>query len=46
MRVRVVRFPISQDSYECVIANLPREPFGINEIKEFHVKHWGIETFF
>ncbi len=46
MKMRVVRYPISQDSYECIITNLPQELFGIAEIKELYAKRWGIETSF
>ena len=31
----VGRFAISEDSYECIITNLPREAFPANEIKKF-----------
>lgn len=33
MKMRVVRFPISQDSYKCIITNLPQEEFTTGEIK-------------
>lgn len=46
MKMRVVRFPISQDSYECVITNLPQEKFSADEIKQLYAKRWGIETSF
>lgn len=42
--MRVVRFPISQDSYECIITNLPQEKFSSGEIKQLYAKRWGIET--
>ena len=42
MKMRVVRFPISQDSYECIITNLPQEKFSANEIKKLYAKRWGI----
>ena len=46
MKMRVVRFPISQDSYECIITNLPQEEFSCDEIKQLYAKRWGIETSF
>lgn len=46
MKMRVVRFKISQDSYECIITNLPQEGFSAGEIKQLYAKRWGIETSF
>lgn len=46
MKMRVVRFPISQDSYECVITILPQEKFSADEIKQLYAKRRGIETSF
>jgi len=46
MKMRAVRFPISQDSYECIITNLPQEQFSADEIKQLYAKRWGIETSF
>lgn len=46
MKMRVVRFPISQDTYECIITNLPQELISANEIKQLYAKRWGIETSF
>ena len=46
IKMRVVRFPISQDSYECIITNLPQEKFSSGEIKQLYAKRWGIETSF
>ena len=43
---RIVRFKISDDSYECIITNLSREEFSLEEIKELYHKRWGIETSF
>ena len=33
MKMRVVRFPISKDSYECIITNLPQDKINSDEIK-------------
>lgn len=46
LNFRVVRFAISEDSYECIITNLPREEFPANEIKKVYAMRWGIETSF
>lgn len=46
MKMRVVRFPVSKDTYECIITNLPQELFSANEIKQLYAKRWGIETSF
>lgn len=43
---RVVRFKISDDTYECIITNLDREVFSIDDIKELYNKRWGVETSF
>ncbi len=46
MKMRIVRFPISDDSFECIITNLPREAFSPEAIKELYHLRWGIETSF
>lgn len=46
LNFRVVRFVISENSYECIITNLPREEFPANEIKKVYAMRWGIETSF
>ena len=46
LNFRVVRFAISENSYECIITNLPREEFPANEIKKVYAMRWGIETSF
>lgn len=43
---RVVRFAITEDSYECIITNLPAEEFSAEEIKKIYAMRWGIETSF
>ena len=42
----VVRFAISEDSYESIITNLPKEDFPVEEIKKVYAMRWGIETSF
>ena len=46
MSFRVVRFAITEDSYECIITNLPKEEFPMKEIKKLYAMRWGIETSF
>ena len=46
MKLRIVRFPIDDASYECVITNLPPEEFSPEDIKELYHMRWGIETSF
>lgn len=43
---RMVRFKISDDTYECIITNLDRDEFTMEEIKELYNRRWGIETSF
>lgn len=43
---RILRFPISDNSYEVIITNLDRNEFSLNEIKELYHMRWGIETSF
>lgn len=46
MKMRIVRFPISEDTYECIITNLPQDIFSAEEIKRLYHMRWGIETSF
>lgn len=46
MNMRIARFPISENSYECIITNLPRKDFSLDELKLLYQKRWGIETSF
>lgn len=43
---RIVRFKITDDTYECIITNLDREEFPAEEIKKLYNMRWGIETSF
>lgn len=43
---RVVRFAITESSYECIITNLPQGEFPMEEIKKLYAMRWGIETSF
>lgn len=46
LKMRIVRFPITEDTYECIITNLPQDKFSAPEIKCLYTKRWGIETSF
>lgn len=42
----IVRFKITDDTYECIVTNLDREEFPIDEIKKLYNMRWGIiQTF-
>lgn len=43
---RIVRFKITDDTYECIMTNLDKDEFSVEEIKELYNKRWGIETSF
>lgn len=43
---RIVRFPITDDTYEAVITNLDRKQFPPDELKKLYALRWGIETSF
>lgn len=43
---RIVRFPITEDTYEVVVTNLDREIFPPQTLKELYSMRWGIETSF
>ena len=46
MSFRVVRFPISDETHECIVTNLPEDEFPPERIKELYFSRWGIETSF
>lgn len=46
MEFRALRFSISEDSYECIITNLPSDELNAEEIKKRYAMRWGIETSF
>ena len=46
MKLRILRFPISEESFECIVTNLPPEDFPPEDIKELYHMRWGIETSF
>ncbi|WP_317049317.1 transposase, partial [Clostridium neonatale] len=43
---RVIRFKISDDTYETIITNLNENKFSAEKIKELYHMRWGIETSF
>lgn len=46
LRFRVVRFRLSDDSFETIITNLDQSSFPPDEVKALYNKRWGIETSF
>lgn len=46
LALRIVRFPLSESSYECIITNLPRDEFPPERIKTVYYSRWGIESSF
>lgn len=46
MNFRVVRFKITEDTYETLITNLSAEEFSSEELKALYYMRWGIETSF
>ena len=43
---RIVRFKITNDTYETVVTNLPSAEFSPEELKQLYNMRWGIETSF
>lgn len=43
---RLVRFPISENTFEVLITNLDRDAFPVDKLKELYHMRWGIETSF
>lgn len=46
LHFRVVRFPISDGSYECIVTNLPPDKFPPERIKLLYYARWSIESSF
>lgn len=46
LTLRVVRFPITDTTFECIITNLDRTDFSADKIKKLYELRWGIETSF
>lgn len=43
---RIVRFPISEGTYECIVTNLAEDEFPMEQIKLIYFATWGIEGAF
>lgn len=43
---RIVRIRLSDDSYECLVTNLPVDEFPPERLKELYYARWGIESSF
>ena len=43
---RIVRFPISDGTFECIVTNLPLDEFPSERIKELYFSRWAIEGSF
>jgi len=46
IKFRIVRFLISDNTYEVIITNLDKDEFPVEKIKEIYHMRWGIETSF
>lgn len=46
INMRIVRFKLSDTSYECLITNLSRKKFPVSKLKKIYFMRWGIETSF
>ncbi len=46
IRFRIVRFPIADGSYECLVTNLPKDEFPPEYLKCLYFARWGIEISF
>ena len=43
---RVVRFKLTEDTYEVLLTNLHEDEFSVSELKDLYAMRWGIETSF
>lgn len=43
---RIVRFPLTDTTYECIVTNLPAEDYPPEKLKEYYFARWGIESSF
>ena len=46
LNFRIVRFPISEDTYETVVTNLDKDKYSPADLKKLYASRWGIETSF
>ena len=44
--IRIVRFKITEETYETIFTSLPRDKFSIEDIKKLYGMRWGVETSF
>jgi len=45
-KFRILRFPITESTYEVIITSLDRKQFSLEHIKGIYFMRWGIETSF
>lgn len=43
---RVVRFKLTEDTYEVLVTNLTEDEFSVSDLKKLYAMRWGIETSF
>lgn len=46
MNFRIIRIKITEDNYECLVTNLPKDEFCAEDLKKLYYLRWGIETSF
>ena len=46
LKFRVVRFKLTENTYEVLITNLDKNEFNVDELKKLYAMRWGIETSF
>lgn len=46
MGFRIVRFPLENGTFECLVTNLPRDEFPPDKLKGLYYRRWGIESSF
>ena len=46
LHFRVLRFPITENTMECILTNLDKDEFSMEEIKKLYGWRWGIERSF
>ena len=44
LHLRVVKFPLSEGSFEYIVTNLPKDFFSTNTIRELYRLRWCVET--
>ena len=46
LKFRIVRFQITEDTFETILTNLEREQYTPEKLKQLYAARWGIETSF